>query len=323
MAIRMSWRVAYAAMIDTSSTSPHRSDCEVYGPVGHSSWLDVDWREHRRWVTVDDQRLNVVELGQGPPLVFVHGLIGRWTHWFEQLPVFARDHRVIALDLPGFGHSPAPREQAISVPFYARILARLLVELKVDAAALVGHSMGGFTAVELAINVPQLVERLMLVSPSGLSTYNNPRVLGLVSMTRRFERIVNAYGATVAAHAELLARRPRLRLLEPNTSLVTRHPDRLPPEYVAEFVRGLGTQGFLEGVEANANYDYRERLSEIACPTVIVWGADDRVVSARDADLYERLIPNARKVIYEDTGHMAMVERPVAFNRLLRHFLAE
>jgi pimeloyl-ACP methyl ester carboxylesterase len=310
-------------MIATSSTPPHKRDCEVYGPVGRSPWLDVDWREHLRWVTVDGQRLNVVELGQGPPLVFVHGLIGRWTHWFEQLPVFARDHRVIALDLPGFGHSPAPSGQAISVPFYARTLARLLAELEVDAAALVGHSMGGFTAVELAINFPQLVERLMLVSPAGLSTYNNPRVLRLVSMTRRFERIVSAYGAAVSAHADLLARRPRLRLLEPNTSVVTRHPDRLPPEYVAEFVRGLGTEGFVEGLEANANYDYRERLSEIACPTVIVWGADDRVVSVKDADLYGRLIPDARKVVFEDTGHMAMVERPVAFNRLLSDFLAE
>jgi pimeloyl-ACP methyl ester carboxylesterase len=313
-------------MDPTATTPPTLSpadDPSAYGPQGRSPWLDVDWREHQRWVMLDGRPVNVIELGEGPPLVFIHGLIGRWTHWVEQLPVFARDHRVIALDLPGFGHSPAPPGQAISVPFYARTLAQLLAELEVDAAALVGHSMGGFTAVELAINLPQAVERLMLVSPSGLSTYNNPRALRLVSMTRRFERIVSAYGAAVSAHAALLARRPRLRLLEPNTSVVTRHPDRLPAEYVEEFVRGLGTEGFVEGLEANANYDYRERLGEIACPTLIVWGADDGVVSARDADLYAQLIPNARKVIFEDTGHMAMVERPMAFNRLLTDFLAE
>jgi pimeloyl-ACP methyl ester carboxylesterase len=310
-------------MVDTSSTPSPQSDREVYGPVGRSPWLDVDWSEHRRWVSVDGQRLNVIELGQGPPLVFIHGLIGRWTHWFEQLTVFARDHRVIALDLPGFGHSPMPSGEAISVPFYARVLAGLLAEMEVDAAALVGHSMGGFTAVELAINHPQLVERMVLVSPSGLSTYNNPRALRLASMTRRFERFVNSYGAAVAAHAELLARRPRLRLLEPNTNVVTRHPDRLPAAYVEEFVRGLGTRGFIEGVEANANYDYRERLGEIACPTLIVWGANDRVVSARDADIYAQSIPNARKIVFEDTGHMAMIERPVAFNRLLSDFLTE
>ena len=71
------------------------------------------------------------------------------------------------------------------------------------------------------------------------------------------------------------------------------------------------------------NYDYRDRLGEIACPTLIVWGARDKVVTARDAWEYERLIPNARAVIFEDTGHMAMIERPVAFNALLEEFLGE
>ena len=67
----------------------------------------------------------------------------------------------------------------------------------------------------------------------------------------------------------------------------------------------------------------RERLPEIACPTLIVWGARDRLISVRDADAFADLIPNSRKVIYEDTGHMAMIERPRAFNALLRDFLEE
>jgi pimeloyl-ACP methyl ester carboxylesterase len=283
----------------------------------------VDWRSHQRWVILDGQPLNVIELGEGPPLVFIHGLIGRWTHWFEQLPGFAREHRVIALDLPGFGHSPAPRADKISVPFYARTVAKLMQRIEVDGAALIGHSMGGFTSVELAINFPELVERMMLVSPSGISTFNDQRALRLLTMARRFERVTNAYGGILAAHADLLARRPRLRLLEPNTSIVTRHPDRLPAAYIEEFVRGLGTPGFIEGVAANLNYDYRERLSEIACPTMIVWGEEDKVVSVKDAQMYEQLIPGARKVIFKDTGHMAMIERPQAFNDLLERFLAE
>jgi pimeloyl-ACP methyl ester carboxylesterase len=266
--------------------------------------------------------VNVIELGSGPPLVFIHGLIGRWTHWVEQLTEFASSHRVIAVDLPGFGDSPMPSE-SISVSLYARTIEKLLQELQISAATLVGHSMGGFTSVELAIGFPERVERLVLISPSGLSTYANPRNLQLVAQMRRFTRIVNAYHARVAAHAELLARRPRLRLLEPTTSIVTRHSKRLPAPFVAEFVRGLGAPGYIEGMEANLNYDYRDRLGEIACPTLIVWGNRDRVVSAKDADLYERLIPNARKEIFQDTGHMAMIERPAAFNALLEEFLSE
>lgn len=270
-----------------------------------------------------DQPLNVIELGEGPPLVFIHGLIGRWTHWVEQLIPFSAHHRVIAFDLPGFGHSPSPTAEHISVPYYARLVAKLLQAIEVDAAAVIGHSMGGFTAVELAINFPQLVERQVLVSPAGLSTYNDPRILRLLSQARRLERLTSSYGRMVAAHAQLLARRPRLRLLEPNTKVVTRHPDRLPPQYVEEFVRGLGTPGFIDGVEANVSYDYRGRLSEVACPTLIVWGTQDKVVDARDAEVYERLIPNAHKVLFKDTGHMAMIERPAAFNELLERFLDE
>jgi pimeloyl-ACP methyl ester carboxylesterase len=297
-------------------------DPSVYGPQGHSPWLDVDWRAHQRWVILDGQPVNVIERGAGPPLVFVHGLIERWTQWVEQLSVFASSHRVIALDLPGFGYSPMPAE-GISISGYARTIEQLLDALEVSAAVFVGHSMGGFASAQLAINCPQLVDRLVLVSPAGLSTYNNDRNLRLVAQMRRFKRIVNAYHARVARHAELFARHPRLRLLEPTTHIVARHSDRLPAPFVEEFVRGLGAPGFIEGMEANFNYDYRDRLKEIACPTLIVWGERDRVVSAKDADIYERLIPNAHKVILRDTGHMAMIERPAAFNALLEEFLSE
>jgi pimeloyl-ACP methyl ester carboxylesterase len=296
-------------------------DPSVYGPQGHSPWLDVDWRVHQRWVILDGQPVNVIERGAGPPLVFVHGLIERWTHWLEQLPAFA-GHRVIAMDLPGFGNSPMPKEK-ISIPLYARTLEKLLERLEINAAAFVGHSMGGFASAQLAINCPQLVDRLVLVCPAGLSTYANQRDLRLVAQMRRFKRIVNAYHARVAAHAELFARHPRLRLLEPTTHIVARHSDRLPAPFVAELVRGLGAPGYIEGMEANFNYDYRDRLKEIACPTLIVWGERDRVVTAKDADVYEQLIPNARKVILKDTGHLPMIERPTAFNALLEEFLSE
>jgi pimeloyl-ACP methyl ester carboxylesterase len=301
---------------------PRLDDPTVYGPQGRSPWLDVDWREHQRWVILDGQPINVIELGDGPPLVFVHGLIERWTQWLEQLTAFAGNHHVIAMDLPGFGNSPMPAER-ISIPLYARTIEQLLQTLQIGAATFVGHSMGGFTSVELAIDFPERVERLVLVSPAGLSTYENPRDLRVVAQMRRFRWIVNTYHARVAAHAEILARRPRLRLLEPTTHVVARHSDRLPAPFMAEFMRGLGAPGYIEGMAANFDYDYRDRLGEIACPTLIVWGDRDRVVTPKDADLYERLIPNARKAIFKDTGHMAMIERPMAFNALLEGFLKE
>jgi pimeloyl-ACP methyl ester carboxylesterase len=297
----------------------------AYGPVGRSPWLDIDWREHQRWLTVDGQAVNAIELGTeetqgGQPIVFVHGLAGSWPNWLEQLPVLAENHRVLALDLPGFGHSPMPSEK-ISISGYARLLDDILEQLGIDAAVLVGNSMGGFVAAELAIAFPRRVERLVLISAAGLSTHSQPSGRWLLRSTRHLERIIAASAGWVAARSDAVARHPRLR--EAALNVVVRHPSRLPGALAAEQIRGAGTPGFLPALQAILAYDVRERLPEIACPTLIVWGESDRLITVRDAEVFAQLIPNSRKVLYKDTGHMAMLERPAAFNALLGAFLAE
>jgi pimeloyl-ACP methyl ester carboxylesterase len=293
---------------------------DTYGPQGRSQWLDIDWREHQRWVLVDDRPINTIELGEGPPIVFVHGLSGCWQNWLEQLPVLAREHRVVALDLPGFGYSPMPARE-ISIPGYARLLDGLFAELDIDAAVVVGNSMGGFIATELAISFPQRVERLVLVSAAGLSTYNEPRAARAMPALRRLDRVLAATTAWAVAKADVTMRRPRLR--DATLWIAAAHPSRLPAPLAAEQVRGAGKPGFLSALGAVTGYDVRERLPEIACPTLIVWGARDRLVSVRDADVFAELIGDSRKVVFEDTGHVAMLERPQAFNALLRDFMAE
>jgi len=325
------------------SASPHTNSAThaptgepaSYGPTGRSLWLDVDWSAHQRWVIVDGQPVNTIELGPeraagqdtaGQPLVFVHGLSGCWANWLEQLPVLAAEHRVITLDLPGFGYSPMPTQPhrpgpGISISGYARLLDRLLGELGIDAAAVVGNSMGGFIAAELAIAFPQRVERLVLISAAGVSTTGHPGSTRAVPVLRRLDPALARGGAWVAAKSDVLARRARVR--EALLNVVVRHPSRLPPALAAAQLRGAGKPGFVQGLEAVLDYDIRERLPEIACPTLIVWGDGDRLIPVRDADVFAELIGNSRKVIFEDTGHMAMLERPAAFNALLNDFLAE
>jgi pimeloyl-ACP methyl ester carboxylesterase len=307
-------------MTPVSSPSRHSVGRLPYGPPGRSPWLDIDWRQHQHWTIINDSPVNVVEIGEGPPLLFVHGLSGSWPNWLEQLPVFAQTRRVVAVDLPGFGHSPMP-DEPISISGYARTLDALLDTLDVDAAAIVGNSMGGFVAAELAINFPQRVERLVLVSAAGLSTYNDPRATRALPGLRRAERVIAAYAGWIAAHSETVARRRGLR--NATLGLVTSHPSRLPAALAAEQVRGAGKPGFMQALQASLDYDFRHRLGEIACPTLIVWGDNDRVITARDADRFAELIPGSRKVVFEDTGHLAMLERPVEFNALLDEFLPE
>jgi pimeloyl-ACP methyl ester carboxylesterase len=290
-----------------------------YGPSGRSPWLDVDWREHQRWVTIDGRRVNVIELGAGPPVVFIHGLSGSWQNWLEQLPVFARDHRVIAFDLPGFGASQMPREK-ITIRGYGHFVDALLDELGVSSAAVVGNSMGGFIGTELAIRFPERVERLVLVSAAGLSIeyLRNERALAVLGA---IENRLAAYSGWLASRSDALARRPGARRMI--FGIVAKRPDRLPGPLVAEQVRGSGKPGFLPALDALTDYPIRDRLGEIACPTLIVWGAEDKLVPARDADEFARLIPNSRKVVWPETGHVAMLERPEAFNALVQAFLAE
>jgi pimeloyl-ACP methyl ester carboxylesterase len=299
------------------SVLPGTDRKQPYGPEGRSAWMDVDWGAHQRWVTVADRPVNTIELGEGPAIVFVHGLSGSWPNWLEQLPAFARNHRVIAMDLPGFGHSPMPVER-ITISGYARILDNLLETLEVSAATLVGNSMGGFVSAELAINFPERVEHLVLVSPAGISTRGYRAYLPTL---HSFGRVLASGTARVAANADTIARRPRLRGVALST--LTRHPIRLPAPLTAETLRGAGKVGFVEALEALSAYSIRDCLPEIACPTLIVWGEDDRIVPVRDADVFAEMIPGSRKVVVEDTGHLAMLERPAAFNELLEDFLSD
>jgi pimeloyl-ACP methyl ester carboxylesterase len=289
-------------------------------PPDVGSWRTVDWRSHQQWVTVEGRAVNTIQLGSGPPLVFVHGLSGCWPNWLEQMAVFAPERRVLALDLPGFGHSPGDAGDS-SMPGYARLLDTLLDQLGLERAAVVGNSMGGLIAAELAASFPERVERLILVSPAGLSTYANRLTTRAMPFVRRLEQVLALGAAWTASNSDSIATRPRMRELA--LKGVVAHPSRLPAPLAAEQIRGAGTDGFMGALEEILEFDLADRLPLVKCPSLVVWGTKDRLITVRDADRFAELIPGARKVIYEDTGHMAMLEQPERFNPLLREFLAE
>ena len=294
-------------------------DRDAYGPVGHSEWLDIDWSAHQRWVRIEDRWVNVVELGSGPPLLLIHGL-SCWQSWLENICFFARDHRVIAMDLPGFGASQAPAEP-ISISGYARMLDALCDALEVKRAAVVGNSMGGFIGAELAIRFPARVERLCLAPAIGLNM-EHVRIERRKSVGNRVENVLFFGLAWLSVRSDLPVRRVGLR--RKLLSLVVAQPERLPGALVLEVIRATGqATGFAEALDAITRYPIRDRLGEIACPALIVWGEEDRLVPVSDATELEWLIPNSRKLIYEETGHLPMLERPARFNADLRAFLGE
>jgi len=269
--------------------------------------------------------MNVIDIGPGPDagpavgtIVWVHGLSGSWQNWLENLPFFARTHRCVAMDLPGFGASEMPAEK-ITIGGYAEAVDELLKVLGVSRAVVVGNSMGGFVGAEMAIRYGGTwVDRLVLVSAAGLSIEHqrNERLLGVL---RRGSGLLALSAGWLASKSDELARRPRSR--RALFSIVAAHPEKLAAPLVAEQLRGSGKPGFVDALDALTDYPIRDRLPEITAPTLVVWGTDDALVPVRDAWEFGSLIEGSRVVVYEDTGHVAMLERPVAFNALVEEFL--
>jgi len=291
-----------------------------YGVSDSPDWRETDWAAHQNWMDIGGVQVNYTDIGaQGDgdahPIVFVHGLGGQWQNFLENIVPFTADRRVIAPDLPGFGASAMPDEK-ITIGYYGRVVAELMDRLELGPAVIVGNSMGGYVSAELAIQRPELVERLVLVSAAGVSQMDvRKRPVTAVA------RVIALTTTMDVARLRVTARRPHLRHFA--LIFVARHPSRLKPDLAFEgFVSGTGRPGFELALRANLEYDFRDRLPDIGCPVLVVWGAKDMIISVRDADKFLELIPGSRKVVMKDTGHVLMAERPVTFNGHLRDFLS-
>jgi pimeloyl-ACP methyl ester carboxylesterase len=249
-------------------------------------------------------------------LLFVHGLGGRWQNWLLNIPAFMHGFRVLAPDLPGFGGSAMPLGR-ISIQGFARVLDELCTVLEIDSPVVVGNSMGGFIAAELALAFPTRVRKLVLVSAAGITTTSLKREPIMAA-----GRLMAVASARSGARNLPVARRPRLRRAA--LQLVVRYPERLSVPLATELVQGAGADGFIGGLDSVIGYSFRERLPDIDAPTLIVWGRNDILVPVADAFEFQRLIgANARVEVFEDTGHLSMLERPSRFNALLASFIAE
>jgi pimeloyl-ACP methyl ester carboxylesterase len=289
----------------------------TYADGDDSTWTTVDWPSMLRSELILGRRVNVVDSGgSGSPLLFLHGLGGLWQNWLLNLPAFLDTHRVIAPDLPGFGGSEMPSGR-ISIQGFARVIDALCDRLEIVNPVVIGNSMGGFVGAELALAFPTRVRKLVLISAAGISAENMWR-----EPVMAVGRLMAVSTARVGVKRLPVVNRPRLRRAA--LQLVIRYPERLSIPLASEIVVGAGTPGFVGGLDAVLGYSFRDRLPEIDIPVQIVWGRNDILIPVADAYEFERLIgSNAQLEVFEDTGHLAMLERPSRFNALLADFIAE
>jgi pimeloyl-ACP methyl ester carboxylesterase len=270
--------------------------------------------------TLHGRSVTYAEAGEGPVLVLIHGMGGNFENWQEVIEPLARNHTVIAPDLPGHGES-APGGGDYSIGALSAGLRDLLIALGHERATLVGHSLGGGIAMQFAYQFPEMVERLVLVSSGGLGpevslvlrAASLPGADIFISATAGIgQRVGPALGRGLAAIG-----------LRPNAD-------------VAEVLRGYGTladptrrAAFLATVRSvigtggqRVNASDRLYLAE-AMPVLIVWGARDPIIPAHHGEHAHRKVPGSRLEVFEGVGHLPQLEAPLRFVVTLEGFLAE
>ena len=260
--------------------------------------------------------------GDGPPIVFIHGLSSYMGFWERQLPVFqAAGYRVLALDLPGFGASGRP-DAPYTPPWYAALIDGWLTQLGVGRATVVGHSMGGQIGIFLALDHPERVSRLVLTSPAGLETFSPGE--------GRWMQQYWTEGRALEADEDAIRANFHMNFAQWDEGV-----ERL----MAERVRAAGSEGFRgtsvavsRCVAGMIEHPVYARLPEVAVPTLILFGDDDRLIpnpifhggSPRAiGEIGAQRIPGARLEMLRGAGHMAQHDRPEAWNALVMDWLKQ
>src|SRR4051812_24021698 len=271
-------------------------------------------------ITLHGHRVSYRRDGWGPVVLLIHGITGSSQTWEDMIPFLSEHHTVLAPDLLGHGDSAKPRGD-YSLGAYASGIRDLLVALGHPRATVVGHSLGGGIAMQLAYQFPERVERLVLVSSGGLgregklmlraaalpgSEYVLPLLCAapLRDASRAVGRALGAFGLKPGADLQGMA--------EGFASLAAVDARRA-------FLHTARSIIDITGQRVSA----RDRLYLAAgTPTLIVWGERDPMIPAGHGRAAHAAMPGSRLEIFEDAGHFPFNDDPIRFARVLRDFVA-
>jgi pimeloyl-ACP methyl ester carboxylesterase len=255
-------------------------------------------------IAVQGITLHYEEAGAGEPLLFIHGLGSSGRDWEMQIPFFAQNYRVVVFDLRGHGKSDKPRG-LYTMSQFAADAAGLMQALGIAPAHVVGISLGGMIALQLAVDRPDMVKSLVIVNsgPEFVARTLKERV----AVLQRF-LIVRLVG--MRKMGEILAARlfPKPEQQALRAMLVERWAANDPRAY-------------RDAMRAIVGWSVADRLGEIAVPTLVVAADQDYTpVSAKQA--YVAKMPRAELAVIHDARHALPVERPDEFNAVVAAFLA-
>ncbi|MBI2060216.1 MAG: alpha/beta fold hydrolase [Nitrospirae bacterium] len=300
-------------------------------------------------IRLDGADICYLDEGQGEPVLFVHGLGGYKENWELNVPYFARGRRVVALDLPGFGHSEKPRRE-YSMDFFVATVKGLLEKLGIERVHLVGNSMGGMISEAFALAHPLRISSLTLVDAAGVNIFPEKLLFGDLqeggSAARGHPEGIYGIGQGTSqppGAADFLAQvfavasgvekdskkreqvvRDYIRRLifytePPVLEKMVRHA--LQEFFGSDF--GNRAHAFMSSAQNALLTPVRARLRQIEARTWIAWGDHDALLPIENAHVFQKELPHARLTVFPSCGHCPMLEYPDDFNRQLSAFLGE
>ncbi|MGH3970275.1 MAG: alpha/beta fold hydrolase [Mycobacterium sp.] len=280
-------------------------------PAATPEWAATDWNRYARTVRVRGGDVHYVDIGAGPVVVLIHGLGMSWRMWLPNIYVLARKHRVIAIDLPGFGASqrlPWRRD----LGGHAEVVVELLREINGLPATVVGHSLGAFVAQHVAVLLDTDIDGLLLVS--------SPE--SRMGMLRRLAIVCTLSLLRTLLYPRWLENRciKHMRLRKALFGRLVYDTTCLKVTLLTELSRGYATNGFWRAMHAGLRDPVSLRLGSIRAPTLILAGKNDTLIPPSAAHRLASAIPYAEVLVWNDVGHAPMLERPTEFNELVENF---
>ncbi len=269
-------------------------------------------------INLSGVNLHYVEAGKGPALLFLHGLGGTWKDWAENLPAFAATYRVMAIDFPGFGDSDKP-EGKYSIDWLTDIVEAFIREKKLKQVNVIGHSMGGLVALDLAARLHSPVKKLVVTDAVGtgdksefISYAMTKKVMGPETRWESFEKFLQG---EFRGMVDSFIKDQKPKTAREFFESVPKNPLTGNPF--------LPMTPHVQMTASIIDFDIRPKLASIRQPTLILWGAKDPVAPPQDASFLKKEILQSRLVIFPDSGHSPMIEHPSLFNLELGKFLQE
>lgn len=272
----------------------------------------VESPELGRSITAGGYQTNVHEHGEGFPLMLIHGSgpgVTAWANWRLVMPELARQRRVIAPDMLGFGYSERPANPDYRRDVWVEHAIGVLDALGIEQADLVGNSFGGGIALALAIRYPQRVRRLVLMGSVGVSfpiTDGLDRVWGYEPSFQTMRSLMDTFAYDRALVTDELAE--------------LRYQASIRPGFQESFAQMFPAprQRWVDGLASN-EADIRAVQHE----TLVIHGREDQVIPLQASLQLVQLIPNAQLHVYGHCGHWTQIEHAGRFARLVEDFLSE